>query len=119
MAASFTVTLVPSCNVNTCCGVTFIRRDVHKWFVGAYVIGLLACPLSIVLSAAHRRSQEYLVTSGAPSPNPVQFSAYFTVSSALFTGITIIVGLVFGIFAKFSLGRKILLAFPRLFTLGR
>lgn len=52
-----------------------------------------------------------------PSP-PVSFAAYLTVKS-----IGAVIGLVgmvtiFSIFAKFKLGRKILLAFPRLFTFG-
>ena len=49
---------------------------------------------------------------------PVQIGSYVQFSSLFVTIMVILVGIVFGIMAKFALGRKLLEMFPGLFTLG-
>jgi len=49
---------------------------------------------------------------------PVQFSAYFTLPSLFSTVLTVFVGAIFGLFASFAIGRKLLETFPRVFSLG-
>ena len=49
---------------------------------------------------------------------PVQYAAYFTVSSAFWAVAVMLVATVFGVLANFAAGRRLLLAFPGFFTLG-
>ena len=49
---------------------------------------------------------------------PAQIGSYVQFSSLFVTIMVILVGIVFGIMAKFALGRKLLEMFPGLFTLG-
>ena len=50
---------------------------------------------------------------------PVQFAAYASVPSFFWLMVMVIIGIVFATLAKYKAGRKILLAHPKLFTLGR
>ena len=66
-----------------------------------------------------KRSQIYLGShpdSGTASP--VRYSAYFTVPSLFWTGVIAVMGATLGILAGFSWGKKLLLAYPRVFSLG-
>ena len=49
---------------------------------------------------------------------PVQIGSYVQFSSLFVTIMVILVGIVFGVMAKFALGRKLLEMFPGFFTLG-
>ncbi|XP_067682807.1 saccharopine dehydrogenase-like oxidoreductase [Haliotis asinina] len=49
---------------------------------------------------------------------PIQFSPYMCVDSFLYMVLMVVFGTLFGLFAKFSITRNILLQFPGLFTVG-
>jgi hypothetical protein len=78
-----------------------------------------------------RRTQRLLQHSGLLAPAaaglgakpaplvPIQYAAYFTVKSSFYLGCVVFFGGLMSLFARFKLGQRILLAFPRLFTMGR
>lgn len=93
-------------------GNFFFAKD-----VGRYALPFPGSDASVV-----RRSQQYFASAAASGarglPAPIHYQAYFTVSS-LFWGIMFILfGAVFGIMAKFSFTRSILLKYPRFFSFG-
>ncbi|XP_046558013.1 saccharopine dehydrogenase-like oxidoreductase [Haliotis rubra] len=49
---------------------------------------------------------------------PIQFSPYLCIDSFLYMVLMVVFGTLFGLFAKFSITRSILLQFPGLFTVG-
>ncbi len=54
-----------------------------------------------------------------PPPPPLRrYGAFFTVSSLFWVSVVAVVGGVFGFLARFGWGRRLLLAFPRLFSFG-
>jgi hypothetical protein len=91
---------------------------------GAYAFPFLGADASIV-----RRTQRTGVATGAlaarPEPSagvtaalPLQYAAYVTLPSAWVAALFLAYGTAFTLLARFSLGRRLLLAFPRLFTHG-
>lgn len=91
---------------------------------GAYAFPFLGADASIV-----RRTQRTGVATGAlaarPDPAagvaaavPLQYAAYVTLPSKWVAALFLAYGSVFQLLARFSLGRRLLLAFPRLFTHG-
>lgn len=48
----------------------------------------------------------------------VQYHAFFTIPSTFWTGVFVAVGSLFSALANFSLGRNVLLRYPKVFTLG-
>ncbi|KAF9205404.1 hypothetical protein BGZ49_004085 [Haplosporangium sp. Z 27] len=87
---------------------------VHK--VAAYTIPFFFADPSVI-----RLSQQLVLQDkdlkSAQTP-PVQFSAYICIPSFKTLAATIFASAVFGLFANYEFGRKILLKYPRLFTLG-
>lgn len=79
--------------------------------VDGWVLPFLGADRSVA-----RRTQGYLYE--IEDKRPVQVSTYFTVPSLIAVIFMIIYGMIFGILAKFKIGRKLLLAYPELFSAG-
>ena len=62
------------------------------------------------------RSQRFMYEQ--EKKRPVQMQAYVTFKSWMAALIVALVGVVFGIMTKFALGRRLLLKYPKLFSLG-
>lgn len=62
------------------------------------------------------RSQRFLYET--EGKRPVQMRPYFATPSLVHSFLIMLVGLVFGILTRFCLGRKMLLRFPKIFSLG-
>eukprot|EP00056_Hartaetosiga_gracilis_P007531 m.109432 g.109432 ORF g.109432 m.109432 type:complete len:436 (+) comp12732_c0_seq1:6733-8040(+) len=80
--------------------------------VNAYCIPFPGSDASIV-----RRSQQHLVETNSDVP-PVQYGAWFTIQSTLWTTVFTAFGTVFGMLANFGVGRSLLLKYPGVFTFG-
>ncbi|KAF9897705.1 hypothetical protein BX616_005122, partial [Lobosporangium transversale] len=87
---------------------------VHK--VAAYTIPFFFADPSVV-----RLSQQLVLQDkdlkSVQSP-PVQFAAYICIPTFKALAITIFASTVFGLLAPYEFGRKILMKYPRLFTMG-
>lgn len=90
------------------------KSSLPRWFapVNAYALPFPGSDASIV-----RRSQKAIVSNEVPV-QAVPYSAYFTISSALSTGLFMAFGTVFGTLANFSFGKSLLLNNPKLFSYG-
>jgi hypothetical protein len=84
--------------------------------VSAYTIPFFFADPSVV-----RLSQQLVIQDqdlkSVQTP-PVQFSAYFCIPNFKVLAMLTISSALFGFFAKFDFGRKLLLKYPRLFTWG-
>ncbi|XP_077998254.1 saccharopine dehydrogenase-like oxidoreductase [Glandiceps talaboti] len=87
-------------------GALFFNPD-----VGKYCLPFLGADASVV-----RRTQRFQYEN--EEKRPLQFGAYFTVASLLYLIPMMVVGLMFGVLAKFKFGRTLLEKFPKLFSVG-
>lgn len=94
----------------------------HAGLFFAKDVGKYALPFPGSDASVVRRSQQYFATApaatGRAAPPPVHYSAYFNVSSFFWACAFIVFGGLFGFLARFPLGRKLLLKYPGIFTLG-
>eukprot|EP01116_Phalansterium_solitarium_P011012 TRINITY_DN26623_c0_g1_i1.p1 TRINITY_DN26623_c0_g1~~TRINITY_DN26623_c0_g1_i1.p1 ORF type:complete len:420 (+),score=114.83 TRINITY_DN26623_c0_g1_i1:107-1366(+) len=65
-----------------------------------------------------RRTQQFTVQQNDGRHFPFQFGAYFDFASFFWVAVAMLMAVVIGLLAKFSFGRHLLLAYPRLFSLG-
>ncbi|XP_055325410.1 saccharopine dehydrogenase-like oxidoreductase [Sitodiplosis mosellana] len=88
------------------------RPAVHKSdLVNAWCLPFLGSDRSVVL-----RSQRFLYEH--EQKRPIQMQAYVQFKSLLTVLMVSFMGIIFGILAKYSFGRKLLLKYPKLFSLG-
>lgn len=80
---------------------------------GKYFVRFPGADASIV-----RNSQKALVTNKSSSVTPVRFAVYFNVGSIIELLGLILFGIVLTVFSAFSYGKKLLLNYPGIFTLG-
>lgn len=78
---------------------------------GQWCLPFMGSDRSVVM-----RSQRFMYET--EGKRPVQMRPYFATKSLVHSGVIILVGMVFGILTRFCFGRKLLLRFPRLFSLG-
>jgi hypothetical protein len=76
-------------------------------------------PLSNKAVAAIFDRSQRAICAQDQKPFAVDYVAYVALPSFFWTSVVVVLGGVFSVLASFALGRRLLLHFPRLFTLGR
>lgn len=86
--------------------------------VAAYTIPFFFADPSVVRLSQQLVLQDQDLRQHSVEAPPVQFSAYICIPSFKALAMAIFASSVFGFFAKFQWGQKLLLKYPRFFTLG-
>jgi len=96
-------------------GPALPRRDGPHWapLARAWALPFMGSDASVV-----RRTQRSLVAAGVKEELPLQYNAYVTFKSGFWLGVTTLLGGLLSALAKYEFGRRLVLAHPRLFTLG-
>lgn len=84
----------------------FWNEDLQRWCV----------PFPGADASVVRRSQGFLWRN--KQIRPVQYGAYFTISSTFYLLCLMVFGLLFGFLAKYEFGRSLLLKYPGFFSMG-
>ena len=103
-------------------GAPLRKRGAWFWTGAAWALPFMGSDASVV-----RRSQRALHAArlaaeaqgrDAPLPQPVQYEAYFTVASTWSLCLTVLFGGALSLLAPWAWGRRLLLAFPAVFSGG-
>uniref|UniRef100_A0A8C4N787 Saccharopine dehydrogenase-like oxidoreductase n=1 Tax=Eptatretus burgeri TaxID=7764 RepID=A0A8C4N787_EPTBU len=87
-------------------GMVFYSKDVERW----------AFPFPGSDASVVRRTQRFMHEN--LERVPLQYTAYATIGSVGYLLLAILMGIIFGLMARFSFGRKLLEKYPKLFSFG-